>query len=137
MNSKLLSLGLTAALLVSACAGTRAGAGTRDSMVIAAAEIEQQRLAGVQDLHELVTRVRPRWLQMRSERSLNLETTILVYKDAGRLGGVDALRGYPLENVTSIRYLDSAQAGALPGNRGTHVQGAIVISTKVAGDASR
>jgi len=101
---------------------------TRNSNVITAAEIEQQRQAGVRDLYELVQLRRPRWFQLRTDRSLKLETTILVYHGEARLGGVEVLQGYALMGVSSLRYLDAAQAGLLPGAGSVHVQGAIVIT---------
>jgi hypothetical protein len=93
------------------------------------AEITRARAEGVRDLYELISRTRPRWLDVRQDRSLRLETSIVVYQNNSRLGGIDALRGYALENIASIRYLDSAQAGQLPGAGGGHIEGAIVIST--------
>ncbi len=59
---------------------------------------------------------------------------IAVYHHDTRLGNLDALRGYPLLSVTSIRYLDAAQAMLLPGAGSSHIQGAIVISTTLPRD---
>jgi hypothetical protein len=116
--------------LAAACAGqSRAGSERRSPNLIAAAEIQEQQDAGVRDLYELVSRQRPAWLQTRTERSLQLETTVLVYHNETRLGGAEALRGYPLLSVLSLRYLDAAQAGLLPGAGSAHVEGAIVIRT--------
>lgn len=120
----LLALGL----LLAACA-SRSAAGGRNPNVISGAELEELRSSGVADLYELISRARPRWLQVRTERSLQLETVILVYHREVRLGGLEALRGYPLTAVTSLRYLDAAQAGLLPGAGSAHVEGAIVITT--------
>jgi hypothetical protein len=118
------------AALVTACAGqSRAGSARSNPNLIAEAEIQQVQEAGVRDLFELVSRQRPAWLQTRTERSLQLETTVLVYHNETRLGGLEALRGYPLLNVVSLRYLDAAQAGLLPGAGSAHVEGAIVIRT--------
>ena len=125
-----LALALGAVCLGAACAGkSRAGSERRNPNLIAAAEIQEMQEAGVRDLYELVSRQRPSWLQTRTERSLQLETAVLVYHNESRLGGVDALRGYPLLLVTSLRYLDAAQAGLLPGAGSAHVEGAIVIRT--------
>jgi hypothetical protein len=125
-----LVLALAAACLAAACAGQgRVSGAQRNASLIAAEEIQEQQDAGVRDLFELVSRQRPAWLQTRTERSLQLETTVLVYHNETRLGGVDALRGYPLLSVTSLRYLDAAQAGLLPGAGSAHVEGAIVIRT--------
>ncbi len=124
----------TAALILLAgalaCAGQgRVGSERRSPQLIGSAEIEEMHRTGIRDLHELVLRQRPAWLQTRGDRSLQLPTAILVYQNETRLGGVDALRGYPLVQVRSLRYLDAAQAGLLPGAGATHVEGAIVIQT--------
>ena len=119
-----------AVVAVAACAGqSRSGSERRNPNLIAVAEIHEMQQAGVRDLHELVSRQRPSWLQTRSERSLQLETMVLVYHNETRLGGIEALRGYPLLSVVSLRYLDAAQAGLLPGAGSPHVEGAIVIRT--------
>jgi len=87
----------------------------RNPNVISREEIQQGRQAGVRDLYELIERDRPLWLQTRNPRSLQLPTVIAVYHNQMLLGGVDVLRGYQLTSVTSIRYLDAAQAMVLPG----------------------
>src|SRR5262245_52048709 len=124
---------LSASAVLGACA-SGAGSGSRIASspnLITQSEIDEARQSGVRDLYELIERRRPRWLQARPERSINLQTSILVFQNNSRLGGIDALRGYPLGSVTSIRYVDAAQAGQLPGGGGAHVQGAIVISTAI------
>jgi hypothetical protein len=123
--------GLLALLpLIAACSSaTRGATGVTNPNLITAADITRGRADGVRDLYELISRVRPRWLDVRQDRSLRLETLIAVFQNNSRLGGIDALRGYPLENIASVRYLDSAQAGLLPGANGGHIEGAIVIST--------
>jgi len=129
------ALALALACLATACAGqSRAGSERRNPNLISAAEIEEMHKAGVRDLYELVNRQRPTWLLTRTERSLQLPTTLLVYHHESRLGGIDALRGYPLLLVTSLRYLDAAQAGLLPGAGSAHIEGAIVIRTRARTD---
>ena len=118
-----------------ACAAATCRAGPRPNTVgfnpnlLVEADVRQARSEGVRDLYELISRTRPRWLDVRQDRSLRLETSIVVYQNNSRLGGIDALRGYSLENIGSVRYLDSAQAGQLPGAGSGHIEGAIVIST--------
>ncbi|MEX2281849.1 MAG: hypothetical protein WEE89_05155 [Gemmatimonadota bacterium] len=107
----------------------RGGPGGSNPTLITQNDILRGTQDGVHDLYELIGRIRPRWLQSRMDRSLRLETLIVVYQNNSRLGGIEALRGYPLTNITSIRYLDAAQAGLLPGAAGGHIEGAIVIST--------
>jgi len=130
---------LTVALLldcaVAACAGTHTSdLGPSNPNLITAAELNRARDDGIRDLHELIERTRPRWLQIRNPRSLELPTVIAVYHHETRLGGIDVLRGYPLISVTSIRYLDAAQAMTLAG-ASAHIKGAIVISTALVHDS--
>jgi hypothetical protein len=115
-------------LLLSAwgCA-TSTGASPRDRNVISPQEIQD---AGVRNAYELVERLRPLWLQSRGDRSTHLETNIVVYQDDSMLGDVELLRGIPIELVRSVRSLDSAQAGRLPGLGGRHVERAIVVITR-------
>src|SRR5688500_12827375 len=83
-----LVLALAAVCMGTACAGQgRVASGQRNPQLIAAEEIQEQQDAGVRDLYELVSRQRPSWLQTRTERSLQLETTVLVYHNETRLGG--------------------------------------------------
>lgn len=135
-RAAVLSIGLVlgTVLAVTACAGTGQRRGvSRNPNLITHAEIQEARRSGVRDLYELVDRERPRWLQTRSQRSLALETLVAVYLNETRLGGVDILRGYPLDNVNTLRYLDAAQAMLLPGIGSAHVEGAIVITTAAGG----
>ena len=122
---------LAAVTLVSlaACLGGRAGSARQDPNIISTAEIEESHRAGVRDLYDLVNQRRPRWLRRHTERSLNLQTVILVYQNEVPLGGLDALQGYPLLSVLSLRFLDAAQANLLPGRGSSHLEGAIVIQT--------
>jgi hypothetical protein len=134
--SLLLALLSSSAVLGACASGARSGSRVAGNPnLITRSEIDEARQSGVRDLYELIERRRPRWLQARAERSINLQTSILVFQNNSRLGGIDALRGYPLGSITSIRYLDAAQAGLLPGGGGAHVEGAIVISTAIGNDA--
>ncbi len=120
---------------VTGCAAARPGAMSGGSPnLITLPELTGAQRDGIRDLYELIDRTRPRWLQGRTPRSLQLPTVIAVYHHETLLGGVDVLRGYPLISVTSVRYLDAAQAMLLPGAGSTHVEGAIVISTALVPD---
>jgi len=118
-----------------ACAAGRPSrTSTSNPNLISLADIDQAREDGVRDLYELIDRSRPRWLQGRTPRSLEIPTVIAVYHHETLLGGIDALRGYPLISVTSVRYLDAAQAMLLPGAGSMHIEGAIVVSTEIVPD---
>ena len=120
--------------LLVACGTPRNGpVGAPD--VLTTQEIDQYRTAGTPHAYELIQRARPRWLESRGARSLNLETRILVYQNQQMLGGLDVLRDLKLDNIVTIRRLDSARAGLLPGARDQHVEAAIVIETGTRSDS--
>lgn len=102
----------------------------RDRSVITAEEV---RAANVSDAYELVERMRPLWLQSRGDRSVRLETVILVYVDGAMLGETETLRTIPIEIVDSLRALDSAEAMRLPGLGSRHVERAILVATRPPG----
>ena len=82
------------------------------------------------NMHVLIQRLRPRWLQVRSQRSIGLPTGIIVYQDDLNMGGVDALERIPTEIVLSVRMLSAAEAGTLPRLGSQHVERAIVVHTR-------
>ena len=133
-REKMVCLAVTAALLGSACAsspnGGRDDKGNPDILTR-----EQILEVGANNLHQVVSRLRPRWLQVRSVRSFNTETEIVVLQNEMLLGGPDALREMAPELAYEIRYLEGARAAAeIPGlMSGRHVQGAIVVSTRPKG----
>lgn len=129
----LLSVVLVSACTISGCASGQRNAGSLDPNRISTAEIEEAQRYGLNNAYDLIQRARPRWLQIRTERSLRLETTILVYQNESRIGGIEVLRELPLVGISSMRYLDAAQAGLLPGAGSAHVEGAIVIATTLRG----
>lgn len=124
---------LGAALVLSACAttGSADDRARSDPNRLTAEELASVEVA---TLYEAVQRLRPRWLQVRSQRSLEGgDTGILVYQGQTRLGGPEALRQLDPGAAAWLEYLDGSTASAsLPGIRG-HVQGAIVIHTARAG----
>lgn len=123
--------GMAVALLLflGACASAGGGAGGNPNLITA----EQLEASGAANLEEAIQQLRPRWLRTRGARSLDeLETGILVYFNDSRLGNADeVLRDIPLDGIRRIEYLDSAQAGRLPGaGAGQHVEGAIMVYTR-------
>lgn len=99
------------------------------SNVITRAEIEA---VDVRNAYDVVQRLRPRWLIVRSgPRSFGMETEVVVFQDEMLLGNQEALERIGTEGIYTIRYLDGATAKAtLPGIGGRHVQGAIIISLR-------
>ena len=124
-SSAALALSL-AALAACASGGSRIARGG-DPNVLERAEIERAETMGARNAFEVVERLRPQWLLVRGERSINLETMIAVYQNNLPLGGPSTLRDIPLEVIESMRVLDSALAGQLPGLGSRHVERAIVV----------
>jgi len=116
-------------LAVLACSSARRGGVSTTPDLISEEEIAQYLRNGTSNLYELIQRARPRWLESRGDRSLLLETVILVYQNQQRLGGLDVLRELRPDNVVRIRRLDASRAGLLPGARDNHVEAAIVVET--------
>lgn len=117
---------LTALLVAAACAGA---AGRRSSVDPDLITPEEIRASDAANAYELVERLRPRWLIARGDRSINLDTVILVYEDGVRLGGIETLRDLQRPLIHSLRVLDAAEAGKLPGMGSQHVQRVIQVLT--------
>jgi hypothetical protein len=118
---------LCCTLLLSACfsAGARSQPmGDPNSLTF-----EEIRGSDTRNAYEAVEKLRPRWLRPGPERSLRLETVILVYYDGVRLGGIEALRDLPLEPIRGMHVLDAVQAGQLPGLGSQHVERVIMVTT--------
>ncbi len=126
---------LVVGLLVSGCASTKStGSGSRSDLLTREEIME----TGATNLHDVISRLRPRWLTVRSTRSFNMETEIVVFQDQMLLGGPDALRQLVPEVAYEIQYMDGARATAsLPGlMSGRHIEGAIIVRTRESGGGS-
>lgn len=127
-------LAISAALFVSACASSpNSGRDSGENMDLITRE--QILETGATNLYDVVNRLRPRWLQVHSTRSFNLETEIVVLQNEMLLGGPEALRQMTPELAYELRYLDGTRAAVqLPGlMSGRHIGGAIVVSTRPPG----
>jgi hypothetical protein len=100
--------------------------GSSDPGVITAEEVAG---ASVNNAYELIQHLRPMWLRSRGGRSIRLETEIVVYLNGSMIGGPETLRDVPIEAVRSVRALDAAEAGRLPGLGSRHVERAILVET--------
>jgi hypothetical protein len=124
---------LPAALLlilgVVACAPAATSSG-RDQSVLTREEIMS---AEVTNLYDVVHRLRPRWLNVRGQRSFGqaaLSTEVVVFQNQTMLGGIEVLREMAPDIAMRLRYLDGATATAsLTGLGSRHVEGAIIVET--------
>jgi hypothetical protein len=96
---------------------------------------EEIMAAGVNNLYDVIHRLRPRWLNVRGQRSFGqaaLNTEVVVFQNQTMLGGVEVLRQLGPDIAMRLRYLDGATATAsLPGLGSRHVEGAIIIETQL------
>lgn len=118
---------LAAAGCASASAGT-GGPARGDYNVLTQ---DQMTSVDAGSLYDVVQRLRPRWLQVRSGQSMSsLSTDILVFQNQTNLGTAEVLRQLPANAAACMRFLDGPTATAtLPGLGSRHVAGAIVIHT--------
>lgn len=118
---------LALVLVLAGCASSGSGDRDRDRDLITQDQITQLQ---VNTAYEVVERLRPRWLRVRASRSYNRPTEVVVLVDGMQLEGIQSLWDIDAVNVATMRWLDSAQAGQLPGLGSRHVEGAIMIETR-------
>lgn len=124
---------LTVLLLLLGGGGGCATQGTMGGAAAGTLTLEDMERSGAANLYDAIDRLRPRWLQVRSSRSLGLPHEVVVYRGPTFLGSVDVLRGYPVGSVTHVEYLDSAEAAAtLTGYGSRHLEGAIILHWRAA-----
>jgi hypothetical protein len=94
---------------------------------------DEMSAANVNDAYDAVARLRPQYLHRRGETSILLrsQTFINVYIDNMKLGGVEALRGYPIQAIRAVRYFNAAEATYRWGTNNTG--GAIQLVTQLPG----
>lgn len=135
----LIALGTSLTLAGCAAKGTPRDASTsdRDPDRITATEIAA---TPVSNAHDLVNRLRPRWLQAGAGRTASIsdgrqgtitQPQVVVYLDDTYLGGIGALRSLTINGFKSVRFYDAARAATVLRNppQGA-IGGAIVISTR-------
>jgi hypothetical protein len=119
---------LTAAML-SGCASTKETTDDRPRDRITRQEIMD---SGATNLFDAISRLRPQWLNVRTTRSFNMDTEIVVFQNDMQLGGPETLRQIGPELAYELRYMDGVRAAtALPGlMSGRHIAGVIIIDTR-------
>ena len=140
---------LVAMLVLYGCATTGTGSDTAGTSTSASSATRSRDLitteeigkSGAQNAYDLITSLRPNWLNTRGEHSFR-ETArtqgrsevvtpglpmVVVYLDNARLGGVETLRQVLVPALTSIQYFD-AKAATFKWGAG-HSHGAILVST--------
>jgi hypothetical protein len=119
-------------MLTSACASSRAttteAAPRGDQSILTADQLNAQIY---QTAYDAIEALRTNWLRPRGPDSFRNPSTVVVYLDNEKLGGVEMLRGVQLLNVLVIRHYDAASANARWGVG--HASGVIQILTMASG----
>lgn len=118
-------------VLIACSPSRRATEGERPRTARSSELITAEEIGGRQwtDVYEVIVTLRGNWLHDRGPDTINGEVgEVRVHLDELRMGGVSALRGMPVMNVTSIRYYRPNAAAARWGMGYDH--GAIVVSTR-------
>ena len=122
-------LALALGLAVTACASGGRTASTsprRSADVITAEEFGRTQWTNVYDL---ISSLRPRWLQTRGPDTLNGPPgQVQAHVNESRLGGVDALRQVPVIGVVYIQFIDPNASAARFGLGYGH--GTVYVSTR-------
>lgn len=102
--------------------------------------LTSEELASVEtlNLYEAISRLRPRWLEVRAPRSAfggGLDEGVIVFLDRTRIGGVEELKRFGPREVAWVEYMTGTEAAAaLPGIQHTNAEGAIVVHTRAPDD---
>ncbi len=114
-----------ALVLSAACAGPREYRPVSESRnIITRAQLREYAASSA---FEVIQRLRPQWLRLREEQSLDGPNDLAVYVDNARMGGRESLRFITVDAVEYIQYYDAA-AATLRWGMG-HGYGAILVST--------
>jgi len=108
-------------------AGRSAAGGRVDRELITHEQIEQNHFTTA---YEAVESLHSNWLRAKGTDSFATPTEVVVYVNANRVGGVDALKNIAVQTITSIRHFDGLTASARWGVG--HGQGVILVTTLVA-----
>ncbi len=115
------------------CASTGTGSAEKERSDL----LTREQILGVQvtNLYDVVRRLRPRWLNVRANRSFEMETEVVVIQNDSYLGPAEILKEIAPESAYELRYLEGTRAAtALPGlMNDRHVEGAIIIATRPIG----
>jgi TonB-dependent receptor-like protein len=133
MRQSKLCILLVAATITGACASNPAASSpssgqsaTRTrSEVITAEELAK---VDAPNAYLAVQRLRPQYLQTRGQTTIMGQSSIQVYVDGTRMGGVEALQQIPTTDIKEIRWLSSSEATQRFGTG--NAQGAIVVTRK-------
>ena len=112
----------------------------RDRYLISQEEVSA---SSAQNAYDLVRNLRPQWLRLRGDHTIRTRTVttpvggeasvletgeIIVYLDGVRYGKHEDLRGLPLGDIGTLRFLDASSATQRFGTGHSH--GAILVTSR-------
>ena len=104
--------------------GHTSASGRVDRELITREQIDQNHFTTAYDAVEAL---HSNWLRPKGTDSFATPTEVVVYMNANRVGGVDALKHIDVHTITSIQHFDGLAASARWGLG--HGQGAILVTT--------
>ena len=120
-----LKIGVLLVAIVACSSATQKRPAGSNARLITTDEIDVTRFSTA---FEVVQALRPQWLRMRGQTSINMSESIKVYFDDVLLGTPSQLRNVPARAITWMRFLDGNEATTRWGL--DHGQGAILVSSK-------
>jgi len=112
-------------LLCSGCASSGSKSQSVDLNLITQEQIREHRFTNAYDA---VAALRSNWLRTRGPDSFSTPTTVQVYYDATRLGGIETLRSLNTASIVYIKYYDGIAASGRWGL--DHGQGVILVASR-------
>lgn len=114
---------LSLVLVIAGCASPGATKpAPADRNRISADEIDASAVTNALDL---VRQLRPRWLSERGKTSFRTQNPVVLYVDENRVGTVQRLADFGLNDISELRYLDAIAATQRFGIG--HQSGAILV----------
>jgi hypothetical protein len=123
----LLVLGLVTSAAAVACSGAAGPPRHPEPRRVTVLTREEIERSGAMNAYEAVAELRPLWLNSRGQNTLQHDRDIVVYLDRAPIGDRRALYDVQALMITSMQYLNPAQADFRFGRGHTH--GAIVVYT--------
>jgi hypothetical protein len=143
MSSPLLSFAAALLLTLAASAEPAAQEPTAALDVAGAARAAERTAAGARrnvltpaswtlstggDAYAMLSETRPGWLRSRERSRGAVRSTVVVYLNENRLGGVETLRQIQISGIARIEYMNGIDATTRFGTN--HGAGAILVTTR-------
>ena len=98
--------------LIASCARARVASDAQEEDRSSGNRLIRQDIlgSGERTLYDVIERLRPRWLRVRSITSVRGPVPIVVYHDNVRVGGIATLRSLRPEGIQEVRFISASDA---------------------------